>query len=149
MIFIYICIMKIIKCGKDDYSILVGIWERSVRATHKFLSQAVFNEIKASLEPLYFPNVDLYAVDDNGVLVGFIGLRSDTIEMLFIDSVRRNQGYGSALTDFAIQKGATKVDVNEQNPSALNFYTAKGFRIISRDETDDAGRPYPILHLSL
>ena len=149
MIFIYICIMKIIKSGKDDYSILVGIWERSVRATHKFLSQAVFNEIKASLEPLYFPNVDLYAVDDNGVLVGFIGLRSDTIEMLFIDSDRRNQGYGSALTDFAIQKGATKVDVNEQNPSALNFYTAKGFRIISRDETDDAGRPYPILHLSL
>ena len=149
MIFIYICIMKIIKCGKDDYSILVGIWERSVRATHKFLSQAVFNEIKASLEPLYFPNVDLYAVDDNGVLVGFIGLRSDTIEMLFIDSDRRNQGYGSALTDFAIQKGATKVDVNEQNPSALNFYTATGFRIISRDETDDAGRPYPILHLSL
>ena len=141
--------MKIIKCGKDDYSILVGIWERSVRATHKFLSQAVFNEIKASLEPLYFPNVDLDAVDDNGVLVGFIGLRSDTIEMLFIDSDRRNQGYGSALTDFAIQKGATKVDVNEQNPSALNFYTAKGFRIISRDETDDAGRPYPILHLSL
>ena len=149
MIFIYICIMKIIKCGKDDYSILAGIWERSVRARHKFLSQAVFNEIKASLEPLYFPNVDLYAVDDNGVLVGFIGLRSDTIEMLFIDSDRRNQGYGSALTDFAIQKGATKVDVNEQNPSALNFYTAKGFRIISRDETDDAGRPYPILHLSL
>ena len=141
--------MRIIKCGKDDYSVLVGIWERSVSATHKFLSQAVFNEIKATLEPHYFPNVDLYAVDDNGVLAGFIGLRSDTIEMLFIDSDRRNQGYGSALTDFAIQKGATKVDVNEQNPSALNFYTAKGFRIISRDETDDAGRPYPILHLSL
>ena len=141
--------MRIIKCGKDDYSILVGIWERSVRATHKFLSQAVFNEIKASLEPLYFPNVDLYAVDDNGVLVGFIGLGADIIEMLFIDSDRRNQGYGSALTNFALQKGATKVDVNEQNLSALNFYTAKGFRIISRDETDDAGRPYPILHLSL
>lgn len=69
--------------------------------------------------------------------------------MLFIDGNCRNRGYGSALIDFAKQKGATKVDVNEQNPSALNFYTAKGFRIIARDETDDAGRPYPILHLSL
>ncbi|MBD5243790.1 MAG: GNAT family N-acetyltransferase, partial [Barnesiella sp.] len=33
--------------------------------------------------------------------------------------------------------------------SALNFYQARGFRIIGRDETDEAGRPYPILHLSL
>jgi len=54
-----------------------------------------------------------------------------------------------ALIEFAKQRGVTKVDVNEQNPSALNFYKAKGFRVISRDETDDAGRPYPILHLSL
>ena len=71
--------------------------------------------------------------------------------MLFIDSNRRGRGrgYGSALIEFAKQHGATKVDVNEQNPSALNFYKAKGFRINGRDETDDAGRPYPILHLSL
>lgn len=80
---------------------------------------------------------------------GFIGMSHDSIEMLFIDSDRRGQGYGSALIEFAKQRGATKVDVNEQNLSALNFYKAKGFRIISRDETDDGGRPYPILHLSL
>ncbi|MBD5359047.1 MAG: GNAT family N-acetyltransferase, partial [Bacteroides sp.] len=41
------------------------------------------------------------------------------------------------------------VDVNEQNISALNFYLAKGFKVTGRDETDEAGRPYPILHLSL
>ena len=69
--------------------------------------------------------------------------------MLFIDSDRRGQGYGSALINFAKQRGATIVDVNEQNSSALKFYQAKGFHIVSRDETDSAGRPYPTLHLSL
>ena len=69
--------------------------------------------------------------------------------MLFIDSDLRGQGYGAALIEFAKRRGVTKVDVNEQNPSALNFYKAKGFRIIGRDETDEAGRPYPILHLYL
>ena len=118
-------------------------------ATHDFLKNEDFNEIKAALIPDYFPNVDLYAIADNGVYAGFIGLSPGSIEMLFIDSDRRGQGYGSALIEFAIQRGATKVGVNEQNPSALNFYKAKGFRIISRDETDEAGRPYPILHLSL
>ena len=141
--------MEIVKCNEADYETLAGIWERSVLATHSFLRVEDFNEIKTVLIPDYFPNVNLYAIVDNGVYAGFIGMSPDSIEMLFIDSDRRGQGYGSALIEFAKQRGATKVDVNEQNLSALNFYKAKGFRIISRDETDDGGRPYPILHLSL
>ena len=140
---------KIVKCNTDDYVTLAEIWERSVRATHKFLDDAAICEIKKALIPDYFPNVDLYAVAENDFLIGFIGLQEDKIEMLFIDSENRGQGYGSMLLEFAKQKGATKVDVNEQNPLALAFYQAKGFRVTSRDETDDAGRPYPILHLSL
>lgn len=143
------CAMEIVKCNESDYETLAGIWERSVLSTHNFLRIEAFNEIKRVLIPNYFPNVNLYAIADNGVYAGFIGLGPDSIEMLFIDSGRRGQDYGSALFEFALQEGATKVNVNEQNPSALNFYKAKGFRIISKDETDDAGRPYPILHLSL
>lgn len=141
--------MEIVRCNGKDYKTLAGIWERSVMATHNFLKEEDFNEIKAVLISEYFPNVDLYAIADKGAYAGFIGLSPDTVEMLFIDSVSRGQGYGSALIEFAKQRGATKVDVNEQNSSALNFYKAKGFRVLSRDETDDAGRPYPILHLSL
>lgn len=141
--------MEIVRCTEEDYETLAGIWERSVIATHSFLKEEDFNEIKAALIPDYFPNVYLYAIADNGVYVGFIGLSPDSIEMLFIDNDRRGRGYGSALMEYAKQHGATKVDVNEQNPSALYFYKSKGFRINGRDETDDAGRPYPILHLSL
>lgn len=139
----------IIKCNGCDYLSLSQIWERSVRASHDFLSENSIAEIKKDLIPKYFPNVELYAMNHRGRLTGFIGLLDDSIEMLFIDSDCRRQGYGSALIDFAKEKGATKVDVNEQNPSALKFYESKGFRIIGRDETDNAGRPYPILHLSL
>lgn len=141
--------MEIIRCYEEDYATLAGIWERSVMATHDFLKEEDFNEIKAALIPDYFPNVALYAIVENSVYAGFIGLGPDSIEMLFIDSDRRGRGYGSALIEHAKQRGATKVDVNGQNPLALNFYKAKEFRVISRDETDATGRPYPILHLSL
>lgn len=141
--------MEIVRCTEEDYETLAGIWERSVIATHSFLKEEDFNEIKAALIPDYFPNVDLYAIADNGVYVGFIGLSPDSIEMLFIDNDRRGRGYGSALMEYAKQHGATKVDVNEQNPSALYFYKSKGFRITAKDLTDGAGRPYPIFHLSL
>lgn len=140
---------KIVKCNKEDYTMLSAIWERSVRATHDFLDEDTINEIKAALVPNYFPNVELYAVSHNGSLSGFIGLRDNMVEMLFIDSHSRGQGYGSSLIEFALDRGATKVDVNEQNPLALAFYRAKGFKIIGRDTVDDAGRPYPILHLSI
>lgn len=141
--------MEIVKCCEEDYETLAGIWERSVLATHDFLKEDDFNEIKDALIPEYFPYVDLYAIADNGIYTGFIGLSSDSIEMLFIDNDRRDQGYGSALIEFAKQRGATKVDVNDQNSPALNFYKAIGFRIIGRDEIDGVGLPYPILHLSL
>lgn len=141
--------MEIVRSNEEDYETLARIWERSVMDTHGFLKEEDFSAIKAALIPYYFPNVDLYAITDNGMYVGFIGLSPDAIEMLFIDSDRRGQGYGSALIEFAKQRGATKVDVNEQNPSALNFYKAKGFRVIARDEKDNACRPYPILHLTL
>lgn len=141
--------MEIIKCTEENYTTLAEIWERSVAATHDFLSKGDFNEIKQALIPDYFPNVDLYTLIDNERITGFIGLSFDSIEMLFIDDYCRGNGYGSALVDFALKKGATKVDVNAQNVFALNFYQAKGFKVIGRDETDEGGRPYPIPHLSL
>ncbi len=149
-----------------DYPILVEIWERAVRSSHHFLSEADIAEIREALVPLYFPNVHLYVLEigkttsthENGqtssspanehIIAGFIGLLDNKIEMLFVDSRYQGKGYGTALIDFAFRKGAVAVDVNEQNPSALAFYISKGFRIISRDPTDESNRPFPILHLS-
>lgn len=139
---------KIVKCQKSDYAILAGIWERSVRATHDFLTENDIESIRQALIPDYFPNVDIYGLSAGGSIVGFIGLSGNKIEMLFIDANKMGLGYGSALMAFAMNRGATSVDVNEQNPAALEFYKSKGFKIVRRDETDEAGRPFPILHLS-
>lgn len=140
---------RIVKCTKVDYNTLSEIWERSVRSTHEFLPENIIKEIKDLLIPMYFPNVDLYAINNNGCLTGFMGLANGKIEMLFIDCNQQGLGYGSELIDFAKEHGATRVDVNEQNPAALNFYKSKGFQFVSRDEKDENGRPYPILHLAL
>lgn len=137
------------KCSESDYSDLVDIWERSVRASHSFLSDRDIAEIRDKLAAEYLPNVDLSCVEAGGRIVGFIGVASTKIDMLFIDAPLRGQGYGSMLMDYAVNQGAMSVDVNEQNPAALKFYISKGFHITGRDDTDDAGRPFPILHLSL
>ena len=141
--------VKISEYNGTDYTVLVEIWERSVRSSHLFLDEKSIMEIKESLIPNYFTNVRLYVASDQDIIVGFMGLSDNRIEMLFIDGNLRRRGYGKALITFATGLGATEVDVNEQNPDALKFYRANGFNIKGRSETDDSGRPYPIIHLSL
>ncbi len=70
------------------------------------------------------------------------------VEMLFVDPALHGRGIGRALLD-AVGRGlpVVELDVNEQNPGALAFYRALGFEVTGRSETDDQGRPFPLLHL--
>ena len=79
-----------------------------------------------------------------------MGLSSELIEMLFVHPDEQRKGYGKRLIEYARdKKQMDKVDVNEQNEKALQFYLHLGFQIIGRDETDSMGKPFPILHLQL
>ena len=72
------------------------------------------------------------------------------LEMLFVDAAQRGSRVGSALLDHAVgMLGVTEVDVNEQNASAVDFFTRRGIAVVGRRNSDDEGRPYPLLHLRL
>lgn len=128
-----------------DIPAIMQIWEEAVRATHTFLRD---DEIEFYKErgSEYLSAVDLFVYDD-GRIKGFSGIADRKLEMLFVSE--RGTGIGSKLLADAIEKGITKVDVNEENPPAAEFYFAKGFRQESRSETDSEGNPHPILHLTL
>lgn len=67
--------------------------------------------------------------------------------MLFIDADSHGKGIGRSLLRWAIEQGANKLDVNEQNPQALAFYQHCGFEITGRSALDGQGRPFPLLHM--
>ena len=129
----------------------MDLWERSVRATHHFLGEEGILALRPFVaEALAGDAVEWWVlVDDAGTLLGFTGLTDHTIEGLFLDPAHRGKGGGRRLVEFAQERfpGVLRVDVNEQNPEALKFYEAMGFRSIGRSPTDTGGRPYPLLHL--
>lgn len=136
--------------GPEEYAALVAIWRRAVDATHAFLDPADRREIEGRLASDYLPAVCVTVADRDGHAVGFSGVLDGKLEMLFVDDEARGSGVGSALLDHAVRvQGVTAVDVNEQNPSAAAFYARRGFTRAGRSETDDAGHPYPLLHLRL
>ena len=72
-----------------------------------------------------------YIMTPGEILSGFLGFANDTIEALFIDPERHRQGGGKLLVAHAqalAAGGALAVDVNEQNKTALGFYSALGSR---------------------
>lgn len=133
---------------KKDYPVLIDVWESAVKATHDFLSDEDFEFYKKHI-PIYFKYVSLFKyVNDKGEIKGFLGIEDDSIEMLFVDNVDRGTGIGKILLNYAVNKlNAVKVDVNEQNIQALNFYYHFGFKEMDRSEYDGEGKGYPILHL--
>jgi len=135
--------------GESDYAAFVEIWRRAIDATHDFLTIGDRNAIEARLRTAYFPSVTLSAAEVDGRTVGFCGVLDESLEMLFVDPAHHRNGVGAALLHHAITNHhVTRVDVNEQNTSALRFYEHHGFEIVRRSPTDEAGRPYPLLRLA-
>ena len=143
--------MIISKVEKKDYQELLKVWESSVKASHHFLKEEDFKELKVLILNQYFDAVELKCVrDDTNQILGFSGVLDNTLEMLFIDATARAKGLGKLLVNYAIcNQLVTKVDVNEQNNEALGFYKHMGFKVIGRSKLDGQGKPYPLLHLEL
>jgi len=135
----------------NDYETLINIWENSVRATHDFLKEEDLQFYKPLILNEYFHHVSLFCHKDSNLeITGFMGIESDSLEMLFINPVSRGKGVGKELLIYAIKHQKVKwVDVNEQNAQAIGFYKHMGFHVVNRSEFDGAGKPYPILHMEL
>ena len=143
--------MTIREALAEDRDTLVRVWLRSVRATHTFLTE---DDIE-SLLPLVQDELgsdsglELWVLTgDDDAVIGFMGLSGNDVAALFLDPDQLRHGGGRMLIEHARRlKGPLTVDVNEQNPGAVRFYQATGFEQVGRSPTDDAGRPFPILHM--
>lgn len=143
--------MYITNVDVREYKKLIKIWESSVRATHDFLKEQDIQELKPLILNQYFHAVDLKCIkDEKNNMVGFSGVLNANLEMLFISAEARTKGFGKVLVEYAItHQKVHKVDVNEQNLQALEFYKHLGFRVVGRSELDGQGKEYPLLHLEL
>ena len=130
---------------------LTKVWQRSVKATHLFLSEEEIEKIKAYVPEALAGVAHLIAAEnDSGRLVAFMGVEKGTLEMLFLAPEERGKGLGKQLLRLGIERyGVERLAVNEQNPSAKGFYEHMGFHVYRRSETDEQGGPYPILYMRL
>lgn len=139
----------IVRIYPKDYPRLRQIWQSAVLATHDFLKDEDFEFLQNNLSS-YFENIDLYGYyDPEGQILGFMGVVSDSLEMIFVDNPCRRMGIGRALIRYAMGKLAVQnVQVNQQNTTAVKFYLHFGFKAASTQAFDRHGKPYPIINMT-
>lgn len=130
---------------------LLQLWEESVRASHRFLSEEDIRELRAFLQGGCPEGVDLRVLrGPDGRIAAFMGVAGRRLEMLFVRPDAFRRGLGGLLARHAVgELGVCEVDVNEANPQALAFYRSLGFRVAARSELDGQRRPFPLLTLRL
>ncbi len=128
---------------------LLDVWERSVRATHAFLSDAEVRRIKGYV-PSALEGVERLIVVEAEGPVAFMGIEGVRLEMLFVVPEARGRGIGGRLLQLGIDEcGVRETTVNEQSQQAVGFYEHMGFEVYKRTDRDEEGGPYPLLYMRL
>lgn len=127
---------------------LLEVWERSVRATHLFLSDQEVWQIRQYVPQALCSVQHLVVASEGDIPVGFMGVEGNTLEMLFLAPEERGKGLGRRLLQQGIDAYCVEqLTVNEQNPAARGFYEHMVFRVYQRTELDGQGNPYPLLYM--
>ena len=95
--------MNIRERNHGDDLALVDIWLRSVRATHAFLTEKDIQALYPQVLNVRLPAVRVWVCEDEaGEIAGFIGLKGNKVDMLFVDASKRGKGAGRRLLNFAL-----------------------------------------------
>lgn len=133
---------------QNQHSQLISLWDECVAAVPHYFNLSQLAQIKVLfVQHRYFEHLQLFHLEVNSVIAGFIGIAYDKIEILFVSPKFMRQGAASILLKHALNLGVKQADVNEDSDHALNFYLKHGFQPTARSEFDLEGNPYPILHL--
>lgn len=132
-----------------DFATFKQLWRRSVEATHHFLSSAQVDEIEEFLTPNILEDMEVMGLYSNAnELIAFVCVSNRKLEMLFVDPAHFRKGIGRSLLSWAeTERQANRLDVNEQNPEAVMFYSSMGYKVKARSDNDLQGRPFPLLHM--
>ena len=127
---------------------LLNIWKESVRAGRHPLTETEVDRLTVQAENSLLRVKTLLVVWDDRLPVGFMGVQERKIEMLFLHPDYLRKGLGRKLVQRAFDElDVESVDVDEQNPDAVEFYAQMGFKVFKRNEYDSWGNPFPILEM--
>ena len=86
------------------------------------------------------PQAEVYVYEDDKMIQGFLGVRDEYIEGIFVSDKMQSHGIGKNLLDYIKDKKVRlQLNVYQKNVRAMSFYQREGFTIQSERMNEFTG----------
>ena len=114
---------------KVDINKVAEIWLDTNIKTHYFISAQYWKSNFELVKELLL-QATVYVYEDKQEIQGFIGLRNEYIEGIFVSAEMQSQGIGKILLNYVKGKRNKLIlNVYQKNTRAISFYQREGFEI--------------------
>ena len=119
------------KLQNVDINKVVDIWLKTNLEAHDFIPGQYWTSNYEAVKKM-LPQAEVYVYEDNKIIQGFVGVRDEYIEGIFVSDKMKSHGIGKALLDYIKGKKARlQLNVYQKNVRAMSFYQREGFTIRS------------------
>ena len=114
-----------------DINKVADIWLKTNLEAHDFIPGQYWTSNYEAVKKM-LPQAEVYVYEDNKIIQGFVGVRDEYIEGIFVSGKMQSHGIGKALLDYIKDKKARlQLNVYQKNVRAMSFYQREGFTIQS------------------
>ena len=124
------------KLQNVDINKVVDIWLKTNLEAHDFIPGQYWTSNYEAVKKM-LPQAEVYVYEDNKIIQGFVGVRDEYIEGIFVSDKMKSHGIGKALLDYIKGKKARlQLNVYQKNVRAMSFYQREGFTV-QREQLDE------------
>lgn len=119
------------KLQNVDINKVADIWLKTNLEAHDFIPGQYWTSNYEAVKKM-LPQAEVYVYEDNKIIQGFVGVRDEYIEGIFVSGKMQSHGIGKVLLDYIKDKKAKlQLNVYQKNVRAMSFYQREGFTIQS------------------
>ena len=134
------------KATSEDAEAVANVWLSSFKATYPFPPAHPDEDVRRWIRDELVPREETFvAVEPDGAVVGFMTLRDDDLDQLYVRPDRFDRGIGSRFIDLAKQLRPRGLSLYtfQVNDRARAFYERRGFRVafLGNGESNEEHQP--------
>lgn len=121
-----------------DLDKIMDLWLQGNMEAHSFINREYWREKFDSVKSM-LPDAEIYVYEEDGEILGFIGMDAEYIAGIFVAAGHKGRGIGHQLIEKVKKKKRLSLHVYEKNIRAKAFYLAEGFKVRERMVEKETG----------
>jgi GNAT superfamily N-acetyltransferase len=121
----------VIRRATPDDATAIGLIHVRAKDAMAYLPR-IPDEARPRLGGWFLDKSEIWVTEEDGAVVGYMGLRGDELSHLYVAPEAQNRGLGAALLDHAKSLRPDRLELwaFQENEGARRFYERHGFRLV-------------------